>query len=57
MMVVEERRIFFKNIKKGGIIMIENIRFCFKKINSFLVVFVIRLICNLVLFLLIERIM
>lgn len=35
--------------------MIENIRFCFKKINSFLVVFVIKLICYLVLYLLIER--
>lgn len=54
-MAVEERRIFFKNIKKGGTITTENIRFCFKKINSSLVAFAIRLICNSVLFLLIER--
>lgn len=39
MMAVEERRIFKKkkNIKKGGTITTENIRFCFKKINSSLV--------------------
>lgn len=56
-MAVEERRLFFLNIKKGGTITTENIRFCFKKINSSLVAFAIRLICNSVLFLLIERIM